>query len=112
MHELQAEPLFVAITRPALIWGVPLEAFSLSAIVAVGASFVATGALVAFVPMWVLALLVCKVLAAKDPLIFAERFAWMLTLTSPFGANTSGGYWGCSSMSPLAFAPRRQGRDR
>ena len=108
------DPLFLAITRPALMMGIPLEAAMLSVSLGAVLSIVLVGTLVLFVPLSLLGCLVCRVIAARDPLIFAMLFSWLRSRPrgAAFGEATSARWWGGVSMSPLAADVDERRRDR
>lgn len=111
---VREDPLFLAITRPALMMGIPLEAAMLSVSIAAVGSIVLVGTLVLFMPLSVLGFLICRVIAARDPLIFAVLFSWLRSRPrgAAFGETTSARWWGGLSMSPLAADVDERRRDR
>lgn len=115
MQSVKEDPLFLAITRPALMMGIPLEAAMLSVSLAAVGSIVLAGTLVLFMPLSVVGFLICRVVAARDPLIFAVLFAWLRSRPrgAALGEATGGRWWGGISMSPLVadVDERRRGRD-
>jgi type IV secretion system protein VirB3 len=106
---LKEEPLFLAITRPALLWGVPIEAAVLSVVLGCIASFLTCGTLILFLPFAAVLFVAARLVSARDPLIFGVLFAWLQS--RPRGVASSR-LWGGISMSPLAadIDERKPGR--
>jgi type IV secretion system protein VirB3 len=105
-----ADPLFVGMTRPSMVWGVTYPAMMLN-IVITTESFIVTKNLVwllAFVPMHGLLYLVCL----YEPRFFDLLQLWGRTrLPALLGGNLR--HWGASSYSPLALdLPDAEGRRR
>ena len=94
-ERLEEEPLFLACTRPAMIWGVPMEAVGLNVMVSCIA-FLAAGSM-----LWLLVApalhLVFAAVCKSDPNAFRVIYLWVETK----GRARNGGVWGGSSPSPL-----------
>ena len=105
-----ADPLFVGMTRPSMVWGVTYPAMMLN-IVITTESFIVTKNLVwllAFVPIHGLLYLVCL----YEPRFFDLLQLWGRTrLPALLGGNLR--HWSASSYSPLALdLPDAGGRRR
>lgn len=97
---LQVDPLFVGVTRPTMIAGVPYEALIVNGLIT-SVAFMGTGSLLyllVFVPLHAVSYLLCK----AEPRMFELLFLWVKTK----GKCLNRGYWGCSCYSPMAdFRP-------
>ncbi|MRK19081.1 type IV secretion system protein VirB3 [Pseudomonas sp. JG-B] len=94
-EELTGEPLFVGLTRPATILGIPYEAFVIE-LMAVTISFLAANnPLVLFggVPIHGILYLI----SANDPAIFGSFFVWAKIQ----GRCQNRLFWTAASFSPL-----------
>jgi type IV secretion system protein VirB3 len=106
MDQLAEDPVNLALTRPAMLFGVPLEIacvlFILGgwmiAIVGNGNPFY--GATVA--PLWWMASLVVR----RDYNAIRVLFLWLRTA----GSGRDNAVWGGSSVSPFPIQPPRVGR--
>jgi type IV secretion system protein VirB3 len=102
MEGVAEDPLFLAITRPPLVFGVPIEAAAICVMLGEVASLLSTGELILFFPYTVVAFLAARALSAKDPLIFAVLFSWLRTRPRGGMLRVTGvKFWGGVSMSPL-----------
>ncbi len=93
--ELHVETLHVAATRPAMLWGLPLQ-LALVFFVAAGVTGVAMhNALydVAILPPWVAA----RLLVRRDYNAVRVTFLWLRTSASALDSHL----WGGASVSPL-----------
>ncbi|SKA40388.1 type IV secretion system protein VirB3 [Enhydrobacter aerosaccus] len=108
------EPLFLAITRPALYGGVPSEAAVACLMLGVVGSMIVAGTMILFFPISVVFYGIARLVSARDPLIFAVFFAWLRSQPRGrvFGLHTSTKWWGGVSMSPLSadINERKPGR--
>jgi type IV secretion system protein VirB3 len=98
-QDVQTDPLFVGLTRPATMWGIPYAAFVVE-FMATTLIFLAVGNplfLLLAVPIHAVLYLV----SANDPGIFGGILLWMKT----FGRCRTSRFWGAASFSPL---PRRR----
>jgi type IV secretion system protein VirB3 len=104
-----ADPLFVAMTRPAMVWGVPYAALLLNVLVTVEL-FVTSKNLLCLmicVPVHVLFWLLCL----REPRFFELAQLWCRTRLGGMAGNV--GFWGANSYSPLVTdVPRNNGRRR
>ena len=105
-----ADPLFVGMTRPSMVWGVTYPALMFN-IVLITESFIVTKNLVwllAFVPVHGVLYLVCL----YEPRFFDLLQLWGRTrLPAMLGGNLR--YWRANSYSPLALEmPDVRGRRR
>lgn len=94
--DIVLDPLFVGLTRPAMVLGVPYGAF-ITEVLAVAMIFLTTGS-----PLYILLALpihgVMYLLSAHDPGMFASIFLWMQTI----GRCRNKAFWGdAASFSPL-----------
>lgn len=97
---LQIDPLFVGVTRPTMVGGVPYEALIVNGLIT-SVAFMGTGSLLyllTFVPLHAISYLLCK----AEPRMFELLFLWIKTK----GKCLNRGYWGSSSYSPMGeFRP-------
>jgi len=94
-QDLTTDELFVGLTRPATMWGIPYSAFVLE-FLATAVIFLAIGN-----PLWLLMAVpihgILFVVSASDPAIFSSLFIWMKTI----GRCRNSLFWGAASFSPL-----------
>ena len=94
-QDIYSDTLFVAMTRPATKWGVPVTAIVLEAGTAV-IVFLATKN-----PLYLLAVFpihgIVRLMTADNPWIFAEIWSWVIT----FMRCINRAFWGAASFSPL-----------
>jgi type IV secretion system protein VirB3 len=106
---LVADPLFVAVTRPPLRWGVAYEALLFNLVVTMEV-FVVTKNLLTLliaVPLHGLFALLC----ARDPRFFSLLLLWARTRAPAYLGTAR--YWHASSHTPLAIdLPTSKGRRR
>jgi len=102
---LAEETLFVAVTRPAMVQGVPLTAFVLNIMVAMIA-FVASANLLWLV-IGVPIHFACQLGCRYDYNIFRLLQLWLETK----GKSLNKDRWGGSSVSPLPVVPARNSRE-
>lgn len=88
---LEMEPLYVAMTRPAMMWGVSILWFFGTGFATV-IGFLASGSLAAFFA-WPIFHLVGYVLTAKDFRFAGIWFAWGRFCSS----NKAKRFWGCNT---------------
>ena len=97
-QDVYTDPLFVGLTRPATMWGIPYIAFVIEFMV-VTLVFLAVGN-----PLYLaLAAPVHSVLyliSANDPGIFSSIFMWMKTI----GRCRNTRFWGGASFSLLSVS--------
>ncbi len=95
-QDVYTDPLFVGLTRPATMWGVPYMAFVIE-FMATTLIFLAAGN-----PLYLLLVVpihaILYLLSANDPGIFNAIFMWIKTL----GRCRNTRFWGAASFSPLA----------
>lgn len=94
-EDLCSDPLFVGLTRPATIWGIPYTAFVIE-FMATTLIFLAVGNpvyLAIAVPIHGILYLIC----AADIGVFSSIVVWMQTI----GRCQNSGFWGAASFSPL-----------
>jgi type IV secretion system protein VirB3 len=105
---LVADPLFVALTRPAMAFGVPYAALLVNVVLTMEV-FIVTHQLLwllAFGPVHALFYLLCR----YEPRIFDLVVLWAQTRARAYLAGT-GRHWHASSHSPLPIdLPDRRGR--
>jgi type IV secretion system protein VirB3 len=94
-QDLTTDELFVGLTRPATMWGIPYSAFVL-VFLATAVIFLAIGN-----PLWLLMAVpihgILFVVSASDPAFFSSLFIWMKTI----GRCRNSLFWGAASFSPL-----------
>jgi len=104
-RELAEDILFVACTRPAMIQGVPLEAFALNAMVTMVIFILAGNPF--YMLIGVPVHLACREVCRLDYNMFRLLFLWMRTK----GAAMNKDVWGGASVSPLPLRPARTPRE-
>jgi type IV secretion system protein VirB3 len=94
-QDVYTDPLFVGLTRPATMWGVPYHAFVVE-FMATTLIFLAVGN-----PLYLLLALpihgVLYLITATDPGAINSIFMWMQTM----GRCRNTRFWGSASFSPL-----------
>jgi len=95
-EELTVDPLFAAMTRPAVFAGIPVSAFIIEFML-VAMVFVAISNPLVFLLMAPLHGIL-YLLAAHDPATFDNLFLWASTKSR---AMPNRGYWNSISFSPL-----------
>jgi len=94
-QDVYLDPLFVGLTRPATMWGIPYIAFVVE-FMATTLIFLAIGN-----PLYLLLAVplhgVLYLISANDPGVFASIFMWMKTI----GRCRNSRFWGAASFSPL-----------
>jgi len=102
---LREDPLFLACTRPAMVLGVPMEAFGLNVIVT-GIVFLAGGNLF-FLLIAPVVHLVFQGICKTDH----NAFRVLLVFVETKGRARNGGLWGGSSCTPLPLVRRYHVRE-
>lgn len=97
---LNEDPLFLALTRPAMIWGVPMEAFTLCCGLG-GLAMIATDNIL-FLLITPPLLVISRLIAERDQNAFRILFKWFETS----GRHRNRSHWGGTSCSPLRLARR------
>ena len=96
VHDVETDPLFVGLTRPATVWGIPYFAFVIE-IMTTTLIFLAIGN-----PLYLMLAApihaVLYLISANDPGVFGSIFLWMKTI----GRCRNTRFWGAASFSPLA----------
>jgi type IV secretion system protein VirB3 len=104
-ERLDEEPLFLACTRPAMVWGVPMEAMGVNLVISCVA-FLASGSM-----LWLLLApalhTVFRAICRSDANAFRVLYLWLETK----GRARNGGHWGGSSPSPLPLRRARTLRE-
>ena len=102
MSERASDPLFLAMTRPALVAGIPIEAAGFCVIFGAVTSFVLFQSMLGFFLTTPIGAVIVRLLAIHDPLIF--RVLWSHIRSRPRASIglSSRAYWGGVSLSPLA----------
>ena len=94
-QDVYTDPLFVGLTRPATMWGIPYLAF-VAEFMATTLIFLAVGN-----PLYLLLAVpihgVMYLVSANDPGVFNSIFLWMKT----FGRCRNTRFWNAASFSPL-----------
>lgn len=96
IEDIDIDPLFVGLTRPATVFGIPYIAFVIE-IMVTAIAFIAT------LNLFYLALAVpihaiLYLIGAHDPGIFNSIYIWLKTI----GRCRNSRFWGAASFSPLA----------
>ena len=96
ISEVTKDVLFVGLTRPATMWGIPYVAFILE-FMATTLIFLAIGN-----PLYLLLAVpihgILYLISASDPEVFNSSFIWMKTS----GRCRNVRFWGAVSFSPLS----------
>ncbi|MEW5687702.1 MAG: type IV secretion system protein VirB3 [Pseudomonadota bacterium] len=100
-ERLQEDVLFLACTRPAMIFGVPMEAMGVNVMVSTVA-FLGGGSFLYLLIAPVLHV-VFRAICKADPNAFRVIYLFVETK----GRARNGGLWGGSSASPLPLVRRR-----
>lgn len=91
---IQVDPLFVGMTRPATVWGVPYTAVAIESML-VAIIFLAVGN-----PLYLLLVLpmhgVLYLVAATDPGVFDTMQLWMQTSAKCLNRR----FWGAATFAP------------
>lgn len=89
--------MFLACTRPAMVWGAPMEAVALNVVLSCVA-FLAAGSM-----LWLLVApalhLVARAICKADPSAFRVLYLWVETK----GRARNTAIWGGSSTTPLSL---------
>ncbi|KWF77583.1 conjugal transfer protein [Burkholderia diffusa] len=95
VEDVYVDPLFVGLTRPATMWGVPYHAFVVE-FMATTLIFLAVGN-----PLYLLIAApihgILYLVSANDPGAFSSIFMWMKTI----GRCRNSRFWGAASFSPV-----------
>jgi type IV secretion system protein VirB3 len=102
--QLRSDPLFVGLTRPATLLGVPYAAFVLEVVVVMVIFINLRNPLYAGLALPVHGVL--YLISAHDPGIFAAIFQWGPTI----GRCRNIDFWGAASFSPLPLKKWRAER--
>ncbi|MDP3749294.1 MAG: type IV secretion system protein VirB3 [Phenylobacterium sp.] len=103
---LTEDTLFLACTRPAMVWGVPMEAMGINLIVT-GLAFLIGGSL-AWLALALVLHAVFRGVCATDHNAFRVLSVWLETR----GRARNGSLWGGSSCTPLPLHRVRRPRER
>jgi type IV secretion system protein VirB3 len=101
-QDVQTDVLFVGLTRPATVAGIPYVAFVVE-VMAVALVFLAVGhpfCLALAVPVHAALYLI----SANDPGAFDAIYMWLKT----FGRCRNARAWGAASFSPLSYGKRHR----
>ena len=102
---LTEDTLFLACTRPAMVWGVPIEAMAVNAMLTSLVFIVMKNPLYGTIGIGLH--FVFRALASLDHNCFRVLFLWLETK----GRSRNGALWGGSSASPLPLRPARKARE-
>lgn len=101
-QDVHVDPLFVGLTRPATMWGVPYHAFVVE-FMATTLIFLAIGN-----PLYLLVAVpihgILYLITATDPGAIGSLFMW----TKTFGRCRNSAFWGGASFSPLCVIKWRK----
>jgi type IV secretion system protein VirB3 len=103
-HNIQgvvADPLFVAMTRPAMRWGVTFSALLLNLVFTMEAFLLTRNLLTLLIAIPIHG--VCVLLCLRDPRFFDLVLLWARTRLLAHWGNSR--LWHASSCSPLALDP-------
>ena len=93
--EISVDPLFVGLTRPVTMWGVPYHAFVVE-FMATTLIFLAVGN-----PLYLLVVMpihgILYLITSHDPGAIGSLFRWVKTI----GRCRTSNFWGSASFSPL-----------
>lgn len=104
---VRIDPLFVAVTRPPMRWGVTFSALLLNLIFTMEAFLFTKNLLTLLIALPIHG--VCSLLCARDARFFDLILLWGRTRLPAFLGNAR--LWHASSVSPLALdLPKRTGR--
>jgi type IV secretion system protein VirB3 len=101
------DTLFLACTRPALVMGIPQDAFAVLVVVC-GETWVLSQRPFVAGPLALFFYGVCKALSAYDPHIFRALFLWLRTWLR---ASINGDRWGGASVSTTPVRGARRARE-
>lgn len=96
---LVVDPLFVAVTRPPMRWGVTYSALMCNLVFTMEVFLLAKNLLVLLVAIPIHG--VCALLCARDARCFDLLMVWMQTRLPAYVGNFC--YWRASSYSPLSL---------
>lgn len=106
---LTADPLFVAVTRPPMRWGVTFSALLFNLVFTMEVFLLTKNLLTLLLVIPIHG--ICALLCLRDPRIFDLLLLWGRTRLAAYAANFR--YWRASSYSALALElPDRRGRRR
>ena len=106
---LVADPLFVAVTRPPMRWGVTFSALLFNLVLTIEVFLLTKNLLTLLIAIPIHG--VCALLCARDARFFDLVLLWGRTRMPSYFANYH--VWKASSYSPLTLdLPRRAGRRR
>lgn len=94
-EDVYLDDLFVGLTRPATMWGIPYHAFVVE-FMATTLIFLAVGNPV-YLALAIPIHGILYLLSAHDPGVFNSVFLWMKTI----GRSLNTRFWGAASFSPL-----------
>lgn len=99
---LTEDTLFLACTRPAMVWGVPIEAMAINAMLTSLVFILMKNPLYGAIGIGLH--VVFRALASRDHNAFRVLLLWVETK----GRSRNGSYWGGSSVSPAELRPVRR----
>ena len=106
---LTADPLFVAVTRPPMRWGVTFSALLLNLVFTMEVFLLTKNLLTLLLVIPIHG--ICALLCLRDPRIFDLLLLWGRTRLPAYASTFR--YWGASSYSALTLdLPDRRGRRR
>lgn len=98
---LTSDPLFVAVTRPPMRWGVTFTALLVNLVVTIEVFLLTKNLLTLLIAIPIHG--VCALLCLRDPRYFDLLFLWGRTRVAAYSRNH--GVWRGSSYSPLEVEP-------
>lgn len=106
---LTADPLFVAVTRPPMRWGVTFSALLVNLVFTMETFLLTKNLLTLLIALPIHG--VCALLCLRDPRFFDLVLLWGRTRLPAYATTLR--FWKASSCSPLAIdLPNRNGRRR
>jgi type IV secretion system protein VirB3 len=109
MSGLVADPLFVAVTRPPMRWGVTFSALLVNLVFTMETFLLTKNLLTLLIAVPIHG--VCVLLCLRDPRFFDLMLLWGKTRLPAYATNYR--VWRASSCSPMEFSrPDRDGRRR
>lgn len=96
MNELNSEPVYLALTRDSVKWGVHYFGWLFNFVVS-GELIIGTGQLIIPLSVFAVLHLIQLVICWRDPGLYHDLLLWGRTYAKGF---QNGGYWGAVSFSP------------
>lgn len=104
-EKLKSDTLFLACTRPAMIWGVTMEGFGIN-LIFTGITFLVMKSIF-YLTIGLFIHYIFKLICKYDPNAFRLLYSWAQT----HGRCRTRLYWGASTITPLRLRTPRTARD-